>query len=155
MKTIPMGMLIFTACVTVLGTAINLESTGISSWISNLLTPALSGLPTAAVIILVILIAAIITQFMSDTVTIYLMCAVGLMLLADAPVNLPAFAMVICFASTMGLLTPAAAVPSPLFFGPEHITMKNEAKYCGIFLVLDFLIIAFILWPLANAIIHF
>lgn len=155
MKTIPMGMLIFTACVTVLGTSINLESTGISSWISNLLTPALSGLPTAAVIILVILIAAIITQFMSDTVTIYLMCAVGLMLLADAPVNLPAFAMVICFASTMGLLTPAAAVPSPLFFGPEHITMKNEAKYCGIFLVLDFLIIAFILWPLANAIIHF
>ena len=153
MKTIPMGMLIFTACVSVLGTAINLESTGISTWISNLLTPALSGLPTAAVIILVILIAAIITQFMSDTVTLYLMCAVGLMILANSSINLPAFAMVICFASTMGLLTPAAAVPSLLFFGPEHITMKDEAKYCGIFLVLDFLIIAFILWPLASAII--
>ena len=155
MKTIPMGMLIFTACVTVLGSAINMESTGISTWLSNILTPALSGLPTFAVMVLVVLLAAVITQFMSDTVTMYLMYAVGMAILASSGINLPAFIMIIGFASIMGLLTPAAAVPSPLFFGPEHITMKNEAKYCAIFLALDFLMIMFILWPLANVLIRF
>ena len=154
-KNIPMGMLVFTACVTVLGSAINMDSTGISAWLSNLLTPALSGLPTFAVMVLVVFLAALITQFMSDTVTIYLMYAVGTAILSASGINLPAFVMIIGFAAIMGLLTPAAAVPSPLFFGPEHITMKNEAKYCAIFLVLDFLIIMFVLWPLANVLIRF
>lgn len=155
MKTIPMGMLIFTACVTVLGSAINSETTGISGWMGNVLTPMLSGLPQIAVIVLIVLLAAIITQFMSDTVTMYLMYAIGLSLLSSANINMPAFVMIIGFASIMGLLTPAAAVPSPLFFGPEHITMKNEAKYCAIFLVLDFLMIMCILYPLASAVIRF
>ena len=154
-KNIPMGMLVFTACVTVLGSAINMDSTGISTWLSNLLTPALSGLPTFAVMVLVVFLAAVITQFMSNTVTIYLMYAVGTAILSTSGINLPAFVMIIGFAAIMGLLTPAAAVPSPLFFGPEHITMKNEAKYCAIFLVLDFLIIMFVLWPLANVLIKF
>ena len=154
-KNIPMGMLVFTACVTVLGSAINMDSTGISAWLSNLLTPALSGLPTFAVMVLVVFLAAVITQFMSNTVTIYLMYAVGTAILSTSGINLPAFVMIIGFAAIMGLLTPAAAVPSPLFFGPEHITMKNEAKYCAIFLVLDFLIIMFVLWPLANVLIKF
>ena len=154
-KNIPMGMLVFTACVTVLGSAINMDSTGISTWLSNLLTPALSGLPTFAVMVLVVFLAAVITQFMSNTVTIYLMYAVGIAILSTSGINLPAFVMIIGFAAIMGLLTPAAAVPSPLFFGPEHITMKNEAKYCAIFLVLDFLIIMFVLWPLANVLIKF
>ena len=105
--------------------------------------------------VLVVFLAALITQFMSDTVTIYLMYAVGTAILSKSGINHPAFVMIIGFAAIMGLLTPAAAVPSPLFFGPEHITMKNEAKYCAIFLVLDFLIIMFVLWPLANVLIKF
>ena len=109
----------------------------------------------SVVIFLIVVFFWLFPQFMSDTVTIYLMYAVGTAILSTSGINLPAFVMIIGFAAIMGLLTPAAAVPSPLFFGPEHITMKNEAKYCAIFLVLDFLIIMFVLWPLANVLIKF
>ncbi len=109
----------------------------------------------SVVIFLIVVFFWLFPQFMSNTVTIYLMYAVGIAILSTSGINLPAFVMIIGFAAIMGLLTPAAAVPSPLFFGPEHITMKNEAKYCAIFLVLDFLIIMFVLWPLANVLIKF
>ena len=109
----------------------------------------------SVVIFLIVVFFWLFPQFMSNTVTIYLMYAVGTAILSTSGINLPAFVMIIGFAAIMGLLTPAAAVPSPLFFGPEHITMKNEAKYCAIFLVLDFLIIMFVLWPLANVLIKF
>ena len=109
----------------------------------------------SVVIFLIVVFFWLFPQFMSNTVTIYLMYAVGTAILSTLGINLPAFVMIIGFAAIMGLLTPAAAVPSPLFFGPEHITMKNESKYCAIFLVLDFLIIMFVLWPLANVLIKF
>ena len=109
----------------------------------------------SVVIFLIVVFFWLFPQFMSNTVTIYLMYAVGTAILSTSGINLPAFVMIIGFAAIMGLLTPAAAVPSPLFFGPEHITMKNEAKYCAIFLVLDFLIIMFVLWPLANVLLKF
>ena len=109
----------------------------------------------SVVIFLIVVFFWLFPQFMSNTVTIYLMYAVGTAILSTSGINLPAFVMIIGFAAIMGLLTPAAAVPSPLFFGPEHITMKNEANYCAIFLVLDFLIIMFVLWPLANVLIKF
>ena len=109
----------------------------------------------SVVIFLIVVFFWLFPQFMYNTVTIYLMYAVGTAILSTSGINLPAFVMIIGFAAIMGLLTPAAAVPSPLFFGPEHITMKNEAKYCAIFLVLDFLIIMFVLWPLANVLIKF
>ncbi len=154
-KSIPMGMLLFTACVTALGAAVNLESCGISTWMYNLLSPVLQGLPTMAVMCILVLAALVISQFMSDTVTMYLIYAVAIALLSNSGINMPAFVIMIGLASIMGLLTPAAAVPAPLFFGPEHITMQNSAKYCIIFLAVTFVIIMALMWPLANAVIVF
>ena len=92
---------------------------------------------------------------MSDTVTMYLIYAVAIALLSNSGINMPAFVIMIGLASIMGLLTPAAAVPAPLFFGPEHITMQNSAKYCIIFLAVTFVIIMALMWPLASAVIVF
>lgn len=111
--TIPMGLLIFTATVTVLGAAVNLDTCGISTWLYNLLSPILEGLPTLVIMAILVLGAMI------------------------------------------GVLTPAAAVPAPLFFGPEHITVQNTLKYALIYLVLTFISIMVIIWPLANILIKF
>ncbi len=155
MKSIPIGILIFTACVTVLGSAVNLENTGISSWISNLLTPALKGIPTIAVMAILVFLAIFISQFMSDTVTMYLIYSVSIALLTSAGINMPAFVMIVGIGAIMGLLTPAAAVPAPLFFGPNHITVKNSASYCIVFLIGVYAALMLVIWPLASAIIQF
>lgn len=154
-KTIPMGLLIFTAAVTVYGAAINLDSCGISSWIYNLLSPLLSELPTAAVMALLIFGGMLMTQFTSNTVSMYLFYAITIALLTASGINLPAFVIVAALGAMMGLVTPAAAVPSPLFFGPEHINMKDTAKYAVIFLFLEFIVLMALIWPLANAVIKF
>lgn len=152
-KTIPMGLLIFTATVTVLGAAVNLDSCGISTWLYNILSPALSGLPALAVMSILVFGALAISQFMSDTVAMYLFYAIAIALLASTGINMPAFVIIIGLAAIMGILTPAAAVPAPLFFGPGHITLQNTVKYALLFLLLIFIGLMVIIWPLANALI--
>lgn len=154
-KTVPIGLLIFTATVTVFGSAVNLESTGISDWIYNMLSPLLSGLPTIIVIALLLLGGMLMTQFTSNTVTLYLFYAVAIALLSSAGINTPALVIVVGLASMLGILTPAAAVPSPLFFGPDHIQMKSTAKYAIVYLVIMFVALLAVVWPLASAVIKF
>ncbi|MGN0292407.1 MAG: SLC13 family permease [Lachnospiraceae bacterium] len=154
-KTIPMGLLIFTATVTVLGAAVNLENCGISTWLYNLLSPVLEGLPTLAIMAILVLGGMIITQFMSNTVTMYLIYAIAISLLASTGINMPAFVIVIGLGAMIGILTPAAAVPAPLFFGPEHITVQGTMKYALIYLLLTFVSIMVIIWPIANMLIQF
>lgn len=154
-KNIPMGLLIFTATVTVMGSAINLEGVGISTWLSNIMSPALSGLPTLAVMALLVFGSLAVSQFMSDTVTMYLFYAIAIALLASTGINMPAFVIVVGLAAIMGILTPAAAVTSPLFFGPELITMKNTTKYALIYLGIIFVVLMVLIWPLASVIIQF
>lgn len=139
----------------VYGAAINLDSCGISSWIYNLLSPVLSGLPTAVVMALLVLGSMLLTQFTSNTVSMYLFYAITISLLASSGINMPAFVIITGLGAMLGLVTPAAAVPSPLFFGPEHINMKSTIKYAVIFLFLEFLSLMVLIWPLANALIKF
>lgn len=154
-KTVPMGLLIFTATVTVYGAAINLDSCGISTWIYNLLSPVLSGLPTIAVMAFLVLGGMLMTQFTSNTVSMYLFYAITIALLASSGINMPAFVIIVALGAMLGLVTPAAAVPSPLFFGPEHISMKDTAKYAVIYLLLSFAALMVLIWPLANVLIRF
>lgn len=97
--------------------------------------------------------ALAISQFMSDTVAMYLFYAIAIALLASTGINMPAFVIIIGLAAIMGILTPAAAVPAPLFFGPGHITLQNTVKYALLFLLLIFIGLMVIIWPLANALI--
>ena len=68
---------------------------------------------------------------------------------------MPAFVIIVALGAMLGLVTPAAAVPSPLFFGPEHINMKDTAKYAVIYLLLSFVALMVLIWPLANVLIKF
>lgn len=85
----------------------------------------------------------------------YLIYAIAIALLGNSGINMPAFVIIVGIGAIMGLLTPAAAVPSPLFFGPEHLTMKNSGKYCIIYLAFIFVALMVLIWPLANAVIRF
>ena len=46
-------------------------------------------------------------------------------------------------------VTPSAAVPSPLFFGPGHVTMKTTVKYTTIFVVISFFV-CLLFMPIAT-----
>ena len=99
--------------------------------------------------------ALIMTNFLSNTVTMFLFYSIALSLLSDTGINVIGFVVVISLASCMGMLTPSASVPAPLFFGPGHITVRNTVKYCTIYIILTWLGCMFLIWPLASALIRF
>ncbi len=149
-KKVPWPPIVFAGVVSCFAVPLTSEATGINVWLGNILQPTIGSLPTGAVIVVLILLAILMTNFLSNTVTQTLFFSIGMVLLAGSSYSLGAFAVVIAVASGMASITPSAAVPSPLFFGPGHLTMKATLKYNLIFVVACFVVSAFLGMPLAT-----
>lgn len=153
LKTLPMGAIIFAGVVCVMSTPINSEITGITVWMSNILQPIFSGLPSILIIVVLGLCALIMTNFLSNVVTMVLFFNIGVALLSGGSVSLGMFAMLIGILSSMACLTPSACAPMPLVFGPGHVTMKNTIRANLFFVVLAFIVILAYVIPVAPMII--
>lgn len=153
-RGVPLPVIIFTGTVCVMSTPISSEATGISVWLTNILNPVVAGLSPMAIVIVLIIGSLIMTNFLSNTVTMVLFFNLGAALLAGGNLNMGAITIVIGLAGSMACLTPSAAIPSPLYFGPGHVTMGNTIKYNLIFIVLSFVVLVAFALPFASAIIH-
>lgn len=154
MKQVPLPMVIFAGTVSVFAVPLSSEATGITVWMGNVLQPVVENLPPLAIIIVLIILAILMTNFLSNTVTMVLFFNIGAVLLVNGNVNMAAFTIVIALAASMATVTPSAAVPSPLFFGPGHITMKDTLKYNLVFVVLSFVVLTAFCIPYASAVIR-
>lgn len=152
MKQVPMPAVIFAGVVSVFATPLSSEATGITVWMSNLLNPIFENLSPLAIIILLCACAVIMTNFLSNTVTMVLFFNIGVVLLAGGQTSMAMFTVIIAFAAALATITPSAAVPSPLFFGPGYITMKATVKYNIVFIILSFAALIAFGIPFANAV---
>ncbi|MGN1155016.1 MAG: SLC13 family permease [Agathobacter sp.] len=151
-KQVPMPAVIFAGTVCVLSVPLSSDVTGITAWMSGLLSPIFSNLGVGILIVLLCLCACIMTNFLSNTVTMVLFFNIGVALLAGGGTNMAMFGIVIAFAAALATLTPSAAVPSPLFFGPGYVTMKATLKYNVIFLIVSFVVLAVVGIPFITAV---
>ena len=94
-----------------------------------------------SVALLLAFAALIMTNFLSNVVTMTLFFNIGVALLNGGSLNMGMYAMVIGIASAMATLTPSACAPMPLIFGPGHVTMGNTIKVNLVFLVLSLVVI--------------
>lgn len=150
--TLPWAAIIFAGAVSIYATPLASEATGITAWLGNIFQPLVSGLPPFAIIVVLMAVAIILTNFLSNTVTMVLFFNIGAVLLAGGNVNMAAFTIIIALAASMAACTPSAAVPSPLFFGPGHITMKNTLRHNLLFVIGSFIVLV-IMMPIASAIV--
>lgn len=148
-RSLPLPAIIFAGVVCVMSTPFSAAETGISAWLGNLLQPAVQALPAPAVMVLLTLAALVMTNFLSNVVTMVLFFNIGLALLSGGAVDLGAYAVVIGFASSMASLTPSACAPAPLLFGPGHVTVRGVLKPNLIFLTLSLAAILGMVYPLA------
>lgn len=153
LKQVPWPPIIFAGTVSVLATPLSSEVTGITAWLGNIMQPIVSGLSPIAIVVVLMIVAIVMTNFLSNTVTMVLFFNIGVVLLANGNMNMAAFTIIIALASSMATITPSAAVPSPFFFGPGHLTMKGTLKYNMFFIVLSFFVCLLFL-PIASALIH-
>ena len=149
MKQVPWPPLLFAGTVSCFAVPLSSEATGINVWLGNVLQPVLGGLPQFGIIAVLFLLAIIMTNFLSNTVTMVLFFNIGAVLLSIDQVNMAAFTIMVSIASGMAAVTPSAAVPSPLFFGPGHVTMKTTVKYTTIFVVISFFV-CLLFMPIAT-----
>lgn len=148
MKEVAWPPIIFAGTVSVFATPLSAENTGISPWLGNIFS-FVNGLPPFAVVVILMVFAIIMTNFLSNTVTMVLFFNIGVIVLANGNTNMGVFTIIIALAASMASLTPSAAVPSPLFFGPGHVTMKNTLKWNLIWIPLTFVIVV-VLFPIYS-----
>ena len=152
LKSLPMGAIIFAGVVCVMSTPISSELTGINVWMSNVLQPLLANVPPFAVVVILVIAALVMTNFLSNVVTMTLFFNVGVALLSNGSTHLGMFSILIGFASAMACLTPSACAPMPLIFGPGHVTMKNTVRPNLFFLVLSFIVLLAFIVPFAPVV---
>ena len=119
---------------------------------TNVLQPVLSTIPPFAVVVILVIAALVMTNFMSNVVTMTLFFNIGVALLNGGSIHLGMFSMLIGFASAMACLTPSACAPMPLIFGPGHVTMGNTVRPNLIFLVLSFVVLIAFIVPFAPVV---
>lgn len=154
-KSVPMPLIVFIAAVVLMGIPISDDGTGIVAWLSNIFEPLVAGLSPLWIVIAVIVGVLIVTNLISNAVTMVLFFNIGVIMLAGSGGNISigAFGVLLSLAtSTMACITPSASLQLPLFFGPGHVTMANSVKANILFVLLSFVVIlAFI--PFVSAII--
>ena len=150
-KAAPMTLLIFIGAVVVLGSAVSSPDTGISIALSNLLAPLTATLSPAVIVGAGVLLCLIMTNFVSNVVSMLLFFGLVIPVIAGTAVSSVGVAIIICIVANFASLVPSAAVTAPLFFGPEHITVKNTLPWNLIMIVAVFLVSMLVLYPLGNA----
>jgi len=152
-KGIPLGVLGFVAAVIVFGSALNHADAGIINQLRHALTPLTAGLSPTIIVAIALVGSLILTKFISNTVTMLLFVHITIPLLVGTGQSLGGITILIGLAASLGALVPSSTVSAPLMFGPEHITFKNTWKYNLLYLVLAYIPVIFVLYPLANALI--
>lgn len=152
MKTLPMGAIVFAGVVCVMSTPITSELTGINVWMSSSLQPLLEGVSPWIIMVILTIGALVMTNFLSNVVTMTLFFNIGVALLNGGSLHMGMYSMVIGLASAMATLTPGACAPMPLIFGPGHVTMGNTIKTNLLFVVLSFVVIMAFVVPFAPMI---
>ncbi len=153
LKTLPMGAIIFAGVVCVMSNPITSELTGINVWMSNSLQPLIAGVPPFVVVVILTVLAIIMTNFLSNVVTMTLFFNIGVALLNNGSTHMGMFSMLIGIAAAMATLTPSACAPMPLVFGPGHVTMKNTLRVNLIFIILSLVVMFAFVVPVAPLII--
>lgn len=152
MKAVPLPLLLFSGAISVMPTVLSSEKTGISAFLGSVLQPAMANIPSQLIIVVLIFIVALImTNFVSNMVTLSLFFNVGAALLGGGSINLVAFGIAVGVTSFMGTLTPSSCPQAPLLYG-QHFVFKDVFKHNLIFIIIAFIVVIIFVFPVASSI---
>ncbi|MFN8288262.1 MAG: DASS family sodium-coupled anion symporter [Chitinophagales bacterium] len=110
------------------------ETSGLSAWMANQLQ-VLNGAPTVFILLGIILLVTVLSEFASNTASIQLVLPVLIPLAATLNINPLLLMLTATFAASMGYMLPVATAANTIVYGTGEIDTKEMMK-AGI--VLDF-----------------
>jgi len=157
-KKIPINLLLFVSVVVIMGIPLSAEETGIIPWMQHLLSPLTGGLSPFLLLSSLLIIAVIITNFISTTVVITVFVSLGVAIFSNHSVvsyaiNPVMYSVLVAFAAGITALTPAATITAPIFYGPNHIKVKEVMRINLLFITLASVVL-FAMIPLVMAVIN-
>ena len=138
-----------------LGAAVTNSEAGITPWLTEMIGPMFSAMPTMLFVFLICLVAFVVTQFTGSMLTATLTCAVAIPLLASgivSGVNTGALAFCISVTTALGWGTPPSGAWAALIAGQGWVRSKTQLLEGVLGAFIGFVITVFIGYPLMCAI---
>lgn len=150
---VPWSALIFNAAVLVLSGALVLDQVGISDFLIERVTPLVSGMNQTVFILAIATLCIIATNVSSNTVCATVFYTISAPIaMAMGNINMVALASVIGAAASYAFATPPSTMPMAVVAGTGWVDVKAMFKYGGLAAVCSILILAFIGYPIAAAV---
>ena len=150
---VPWSALIFNAAVLVLSGALVLEKVGISDFLINTVSPMVSGVDEKVFILVIAILCIFLTNFSSNMVcaTVFFTISAPIAM-AMGNVNMVALASVIGAAASYAFATPPSTMPMAVVAGTGWVDTKAMFKYGGLVALFSMVILAFVGYPIAAAV---
>ena len=129
MKTNPTSSLVFLASIFAISVPLSSEAAGINVWLNSLLSPIFGGLSPFWIIAAAVIGSTVLTNFMSNSVTMILFFTIGSSLLYGVDsTSIPTLGVLMVLSSSMAVLIQPASVLPALAFSEKHVTVAKTWK---------------------------
>lgn len=135
LANMPWKVIVFLWMIYLTSTGMSMEELGIQTMLVQLLGPAIHGIPPALVVLLGLVLCSVMTNLMSDAVSIIVTLSVFLPILSSLPgstIHPVVFGLAANMISQIGYLVPSSSPICPLILGPQ-ITVKQG--FCPTFII--------------------
>ena len=127
--------------VMAMSTAIAADECGIAVWLENIMTPLATSMGAIPFLVFILLIAAIATQFASNTVVIVLFATLVFSMSDKLGLNSLAFFMMLTNVGNTAVVTPAANPVAAIGYANEWLTPKDALKYGLVECIVTFVVV--------------
>lgn len=153
-KGVLWAAIIMTGAATMLGSAITSDATGISAWLSAVLSPLTASMAPVVLLIFFVLWTIVETNFSSNIVTTTVVSAVALAVLPTLPagsISIPAVVCLIGFGAAICNMTPAGqSTINTVAIGSGWTTAKDMFVWGGVFAVIALIVMCAAGYPLGS-----
>lgn len=149
-KGLSWGVIFLVAAAILLGGAVTKESVGLNQFIVQNIVPITEILPSFSVVLVIVALTSIMTNFTSNVTTITLMTSVGLSVALGAEgINPMGIALATTFTGALAYMVPASFASIAVLYGEEYSDGNTIFKYGAITVVITTIIVSLIGYPLS------
>jgi solute carrier family 13 (sodium-dependent dicarboxylate transporter), member 2/3/5 len=149
-KGMSWGVIFLVGAAVLLGGAVTKESVGLTKFIVDNIVPVAKVLPTYMIVLLIVGLASVMTNFSSNVTTVVLMTGVGISIATGIDnVNVFGIALATTFTGALAYMVPASFASIAVLYGNEYSHGNTIFKYGAITVAITTLVVTFIGYPLA------
>lgn len=149
-KGISWGVIFLVAAAILLGGAVTKESVGLNQFIVQNIVPVTEVLPSFTVVLLIVGLTSLMTNFTSNVTTITLMTSVGLSVaMGTEGINPMGIALATTMTGALAYMVPASFASIAVLYGEEYSDGSTIFKYGAVAVIITTTVVSFVGYPLS------